>query len=167
MDRIVYKGLIYDRNGLRKSTVIIEDGIIAKIYDGIVNISGEIVLDYSNYKSIVAFPGFIDLHVHLRDFNYAYKETIESGTKAAVHGGITIVGDMPNTSPRVDNQSVLSKRIKLLKEESYADFYIYVDVSVENISDVEDMLKNPHVAGIKLYPDKYYVLAYDSIFHLL
>ena len=53
MNRIVYKGLIYDRNGLRKSTVIIEDGIIARIYDGIVNISGEIVLDYSNYNSIV------------------------------------------------------------------------------------------------------------------
>jgi len=167
MNRIVYKGLIYDRNGLRKSTVIIEDGIIARIYDGIVDISGEIVLDYSNYNSIVAFPGFIDLHIHLRDFNYAYKETIESGTKAAVHGGITIVGDMPNTSPRIDNQSVLSKRIKLFKEKSYTDFYIYVDVSIESISDIEDMLKNPHVAGIKLYPDKYYVLANESIFHLL
>lgn len=53
-------------------------------------------------------PGFIDLHVHLRDPGYEYKETVETGVKAAVHGGFTTILAMPNTKPVVDNVDVVN-----------------------------------------------------------
>lgn len=57
-------------------------------------------------------PGFIDLHTHLREPGYEYKETIESGTKAAAAGGFTTICCMPNTNPINDNRSVTELIIK-------------------------------------------------------
>lgn len=56
---------------------------------------------------LTAFPGLIDMHVHLREPGYEYKEDIESGSKAAVHGGFTQVCCMPNTLPVADNKAVV------------------------------------------------------------
>src|SRR6202051_667878 len=54
-------------------------------------------------RGLIVAPGFIDLHVHLREPGQAYKETIASGTAAAAAGGFTSVCTMPNTAPVVDN----------------------------------------------------------------
>ena len=57
-------------------------------------------------------PGLIDMHTHLRDPGHEYKETIETGCRAAAHGGFTAICCMPNTSPVNDNQSVTDYIIK-------------------------------------------------------
>ncbi|ABN69705.1 dihydroorotase [Staphylothermus marinus F1] len=161
--QIIYRGLIYDLHGLRKATLVIENGFIKEILDPWENVSGEIVLDYRRDKEVIAFPGFIDMHVHLRDFKQSYKETIETGTKAALHGGITVVGEMPNTLPRIDNFSILEKRMKILENNSYTDYYVYIDVP-ENKSDVEQMIRNSVVMGVKLYPEK---IGYPTLDYML
>ncbi len=53
-------------------------------------------------------PGFIDMHVHLRDPGFEQKEDIESGSRAAAHGGYTTILAMPNTKPVVDNPDVVN-----------------------------------------------------------
>jgi dihydroorotase len=58
-------------------------------------------------QGLVVAPGFIDLHVHLREPGFEYKETIASGTRAAARGGFTSVVCMPNTNPPVDNRAVV------------------------------------------------------------
>jgi dihydroorotase len=58
--------------------------------------------------NLIACPGFVDLHCHLRDPGFEEKETIESGTLAAAKGGFTTVCCMPNTEPAIDNQSVVN-----------------------------------------------------------
>lgn len=151
--QMVYRGLIYDLQELRKATIIIENGYVKEILEPWENISGETVLDYREDEHVIAFPGFIDMHVHLRDFEQSYKETIETGTRATLHGGITVVGEMPNTIPRINSLSVLEKRISLLERKSYTDFYIYIDIP-ENRKDIRLMLENPVVMGVKLYPEK-------------
>ncbi|AIF70414.1 dihydroorotase [Palaeococcus pacificus DY20341] len=70
----------------------------------------------------VILPGMIDVHVHLRDFNQKHKETIESGTKAALHGGITTIFDMPNTNPLIMDKETFKKRIAIFKKKAYADY---------------------------------------------
>ena len=60
----------------------------------------ETVIDASG-KYLV--PGLVDMHVHFRDPGFEYKETIETGSRAAVHGGFTDVATMPNTNPVTDN----------------------------------------------------------------
>ena len=68
-------------------------------------------------NGLVAAPGFIDLHCHLREPGYEYKETIATGTAAAARGGFTSVCCMPNTDPAIDNEAV----VELVKQRAEAD----------------------------------------------
>ncbi len=83
--------------------VLIEDGEIAAI-DERLEVEGE--HETLDAAGLVVAPGFIDLHVHLREPGYEYKETIETGCRAAVAGGFTAVCPMPNTNPVNDNPAV-------------------------------------------------------------
>jgi dihydroorotase len=77
----------------------ISAGLITELAESLEPFPGEPVVDASN--AVVA-PGFIDMHVHLRDPGFPEKETMESGTLAAVRGGFTDVACMPNTEPPLD-----------------------------------------------------------------
>jgi len=83
--------------------VLIVDGRVAEIALGI-GAEGAAVLDASG--AIVA-PGFIDMHVHLREPGFEHKEDIESGTRAAARGGFTSIACMPNTNPVIDTSGVI------------------------------------------------------------
>lgn len=79
--------------------VLIDGGVIASVGEGLEVPAGAEVIDASG-KYLV--PGLVDMHVHFRDPGYEYKETIETGSRAAVHGGFTDVATMPNTDPVTD-----------------------------------------------------------------
>ncbi len=83
-------------------------------------LSGEDIIRLKGHE--ILLPGMVDVHVHLRDFNQKRKETVESGTKAALHGGITTVFDMPNTNPPVMNQKTFERRAKLFERKSFTDY---------------------------------------------
>ncbi|MGH7261094.1 MAG: dihydroorotase, partial [Nitrospiraceae bacterium] len=83
--------------------VLIERGKIAAVGPKLKAPADAKVLDATNK---IVLPGFIDLHVHFREPGFEYKETIQSGTAAAVAGGFTSVCCMPNTNPVNDNQSI-------------------------------------------------------------
>ncbi len=82
--------------------VLIEDGIIAQIGIDIDQVGAEVI----NAQEMLVCPGFIDMHVHLREPGFEYKEDIVSGTRAAAVGGFTTVCCMPNTQPVVDSAAV-------------------------------------------------------------
>lgn len=84
--------------------VLVEGERIAEVGEGLTAPEGAEVLDLAG-KYLV--PGLVDMHVHLRDPGYEYKEDIESGTRAAAHGGFTGVCSMPNTDPCTDNGIVI------------------------------------------------------------
>ena len=88
----------------QKADVLVEDGIIKKIAPG-QSVKADRVVDAAG---CYVMPGFIDMHVHLRDPGMEEKETVETGLKAAVHGGFTTVVAMPNTKPVVDNADVVN-----------------------------------------------------------
>ncbi|MCB5223565.1 MAG: dihydroorotase [Candidatus Cloacimonadaceae bacterium] len=70
------------------------------------------------------FPGFVDLHVHLRDPGQTYKEDIVSGTRAAAHGGFTSLCTMPNTEPVVDNIATVDYIQRRAKDLGFAKVYV-------------------------------------------
>ncbi len=72
---------------------------------------------------MVVAPGLVDMHVHLREPGFEYKEDIETGTKAALMGGVTSVACMPNTKPVTDNETVIKYIIERAKEVGYANVY--------------------------------------------
>lgn len=71
------------------------------------------------------FPGFCDVHVHLREPGFSYKETIASGTAAAAHGGYTAVCSMPNLNPAPDSAENLSVQLELIKKNAKIAVYPY------------------------------------------
>lgn len=70
--------------------------------------SGSIAGDELDISSFVVLPGFVDVHVHLREPGFSYKETISSGTLAAAHGGYSRVCAMPNLDPAPDSLQTLA-----------------------------------------------------------
>jgi dihydroorotase len=100
--------------------ILIEDGLIAGMGKGIKKPGGAEVYDASG---LVVMPGFIDMHCHLREPGFEYKETIATGCAAAVKGGITSLMCMANTSPVNDNASVTSYIIERACEAGLAKVY--------------------------------------------
>ena len=84
--------------------LLIRDGRVAAIYERVNEKDAEVF----DAAGLIVAPGFVDLHVHLREPGFEYKETIASGARAAVAGGFTSVCCMPNTNPVNDNSSVTS-----------------------------------------------------------
>lgn len=111
--------------------------------DGVYNlgIQGESICEITenqlknNYSQIIdgsgliLAPGFIDAHVHLRVPGQENKETLLTGTKAALKGGFTSVATMPNTNPVIDNHEVLSNVKKLIKDQALMEVYPIVSVT--------------------------------------
>jgi dihydroorotase len=95
--------------------ILIENGKIAAIGKKL-NGKGAEVIDATGK---VVTPGLVDIHVHLRDPGFEYKEDIASGTLAAVAGGFTSVACMPNTNPVNDNQAVTSFILKKAAEDGH------------------------------------------------
>ena len=83
--------------------VLVEDGRIARVAASIVAADAESL----DLRGLVVCPGFIDMHVHLREPGHEWKETIATGTRAAAAGGFTGVACMPNTEPPIDSRSVV------------------------------------------------------------
>ncbi|HIY99754.1 MAG TPA: dihydroorotase [Firmicutes bacterium] len=96
------------KDGVRKLDIRIEDGRIA----GLGRFEGEGI----DCTGLTVFPGFIDMHVHLREPGFEKKEDIASGSAAAVRGGFTQICCMPNTRPVTDNKVVVSYIVNRAKE---------------------------------------------------
>jgi dihydroorotase len=94
------------------SDVLIEDGVVKAVELG-ARADGARVIDCAG-KLVV--PGFVDLHVHLREPGHEYKEDIASGSRAAAAGGFTTICCMPNTNPPNDNRAVTDLIVRRARE---------------------------------------------------
>jgi dihydroorotase len=90
-------------SGVEKADILIRDGRIAEIGDGLNAGDGEV---YDATGRLISI-GWMDMHVHLREPGQEYKETIQSGCRAAAFGGFTAVACMPNTEPPIHTRDVV------------------------------------------------------------
>ena len=102
--------------GADSADIIIEDGVIAEVGAGLTR-AGAREIDAAG---LVALPGLVDLHTHLREPGYEASETILTGTRAAAAGGFTAVFAMPNTSPVADTAGVVEQELALGEAAGYA-----------------------------------------------
>jgi dihydroorotase len=103
------------------------DGVSLSIFEGDVS-------SVSHFSSVIPnvniFPGFLDVHVHLREPGFSYKETIFSGTRAAARGGYTSVCSMPNLNPVPDSVEHLNEQLEIIKRDAAINVYPYGAITV-------------------------------------
>lgn len=121
-DLRIDNGKIYTSGGLREGYVCIENGKIAEFRKE----KADEVIDA---KGMLVLPGVIDLHVHFRDPGFTHKEDFFTGSRAAAHGGVTTVVDMPNTKPAPVSENLLVEKIRSLEGKGCVDFVISGGVS--------------------------------------
>lgn len=123
----------------KKMDILIEDDKIVKLQKEILE-EADILINCDN---LVIIPGMIDMHCHLREPGFEYKETIETGSKSAVKGGFTTICPMPNTNPTPDSAFVLEKIIKEAKRVNLCNVLPYGSVSKgekgEELTDFDEL----------------------------
>lgn len=99
-----------------------------------------------NSSQYMIFPGFCDVHVHLRQPGFSYKETIKTGTQASAHGGYTTVFSMPNLKPVPDSAEHLKEQLDIIKKDAVINVLPYGAITVgqngEELSDMDGMAKD-------------------------
>lgn len=134
---IIKNGYVIIDNKLTKKDVEITGNIISKVAD---DIQGSDTLDASD---CLIMPGAFDVHVHLRQPGYEYKETIASGTNAAAKGGVTSILTMPNLNPCPHNLENLKVQQDIIDLDSVVNAYPSAAVSVNEkgieIADLENL----------------------------
>lgn len=100
-------------------------------------------------SNIIKLPGLIDTHVHLREPGLTHKENFETGTKAAIAGGYTLVLDMPNNPNPITNSEALKEKVKLAEGRIYADLGFHFGASEEAIKHFQEV--SSKVFGLKVY----------------
>jgi len=96
-------------------------------------------------------PGLIDAHVHLREPGDPKVETIATGTKAAVLGGLAAVFDMPNTSPSITDSEQLAWKRGYVSEQAWCDVGLYVGASKKNIAELASLELEDNVCAVKVF----------------
>ena len=105
---------LYKENDLETCELLVEDGKIKKIATEINEEADEII----DCKGRLLLPGFIDVHVHLREPGGEHKETIKTGTKAAARGGYTTICAMPNTNPVLDDVETIKNLLEIIEKDA-------------------------------------------------
>lgn len=117
-------------------------------------------------EGLHVLPGLIDAHVHLRDPGDKTVETLPTGTRAAVLGGITTLFDMPNTAPPVIDEAAIQTKQFYVEQISWCDMGIYVGATRTNTDDLGTLELARGVCGIKVFtgssPDERLLLADDE-----
>lgn len=154
--RVSTLGYRYRRFAVDYSIPLISDVKCAKVLvEALKLIDGKPPLkthiDCLTSNRIVRLPGLIDVHVHLRDPGATYKEDFESGTSAALSGGVTFVGVMPNTNPPITNQESLNQVLSIATSNAKCDYGLFLAATKDNDEELARITKSTRVLGVKMY----------------
>ncbi len=140
MDCILKGATVYIGGSLTKTDITISDGTI-KSFDGT-----DSSLPVIDCAGCYIFPGFTDVHVHLREPGFSYKETIKTGTMAAARGGYAAVCSMPNLNPVPDSLESLAVQTEIIKKDAVIGVYPYAAITKGQngceLSDMEALAEN-------------------------
>lgn len=148
MSLLIKGGYVIDPKTKTESIkdIYIEEGII-KVVATNISFEADEVIDATN-KYVM--PGFIDLHVHLREPGFEYKETIRTGSMAAARGGYTSICPMPNTNPAIDNRYMVEYALLKAEKEAIVNILPVGAVTVgqlgDKLADISGMVSKGAVA---------------------
>ena len=146
-DLVVHGGMLVGLREVAAADIGVRNGKIAEI-GSIAASAGADALDASGLHIL---PGCIDSHVHFRTPGFPSKETFETGSAAALRGGICTVFDMPNTDPPLTEAAALEDRFRLADGTMHVDFAFWAGAARTNLGWLQSAELERGVAGVKLF----------------
>jgi dihydroorotase len=147
VDLMLKGGTVVNQDGTGQRDVAVKDGKII----GIGDVSGLFAQETLDCRHLHILPGVIDSQVHFREPGNEHKEDLQSGSRAAVQGGVTAVFEMPNTKPTTTTAATLADKVARAKNRMFCDFAFYVGGTRDNIDDIPMLEKLEGSAGIKVF----------------
>lgn len=144
-DLILKNGTVWTPGGPVETSVGVRGGKIVGI--GVSGDAAEVI----DCTGLVVMPGVIDSQVHFREPGLEAKEDLESGSRAAVLGGVTAVFEMPNTKPNTDSPEALADKLRRADHRMWCDHAFYVGATGDNADRCAELEKLPGAAGIKIF----------------
>jgi dihydroorotase len=138
---------VVNHDGKDVRDVGVKDGRIAAIGDLGQASAGEAI----DCAGLHVLPGVVDSQVHFREPGMEHKEDLETGSRAAVLGGVTAVFEMPNTNPLTTSEAALADKVRRATGRMHCDFAFWVGGTRENAKDVGELERLPGAAGIKVF----------------
>jgi len=143
---IIKNGSCYIDGKLVKTDVALLGNKIKKI--GKIELNSSKVIDATNK---IVLPGIIDTQVHFREPGSTDSEDLESGSRAAVLGGVTSLFEMPNTNPPTSNLEEFEKKMQLAKNRMHSNYAFYFGATPENIEQLSQLKDLKGCCGVKLF----------------
>jgi dihydroorotase len=144
---ILKGGTVVNQDGTGLRDIGVTGGRIAAIGDLTHASAGESI----DCRGLHILPGVVDSQVHFREPGLEHKEDLESGSRAAVLGGVTAVFEMPNTNPLTTSAETLADKVKRATNRMHCDFAFWVGGTRENAAHVTELERLPGAAGIKVF----------------
>ena len=146
MEYLLKNAMLFAGSALCPAELLVREGRIVSIAKTLEAPVSAQVIDLHN---AAVFPGFVDVHVHLREPGFSYKETIRTGTLSAARGGFTQICPMPNLSPVPDSRETLAEQLDLIQRDAVVHVTPYGAITRgekgETLADLAGMA--PDVAG--------------------
>ena len=146
-DLILKGGVVVNHDGRFERDLGVRGGAVAAIGD----LSHASPAREINCRGLHILPGVIDTQVHFREPGLDHKEDLESGSRAAVMGGVTAVFEMPNTDPQTTSAEALADKVGRARGRMHCDFAFWVGGTHENVAELPDLERLPAAAGIKVF----------------
>ena len=146
-DLILRGGVLVNQDGVFARDIGVNGATIAAIGDLSQASAGEII----DCTGLHVLPGVIDSQVHFREPGPVHKEDLETGSRAAVLGGVTAVFEMPNTSPLTTTPEALADKVARGTGRMHCDFAFWVGGTHENAKNIPELERLPGAAGIKVF----------------
>lgn len=146
-DLIIKNGILVNHDGTHRGDVGVRGGKIVEI-GNLGNADAGEVIDASGLHVL---PGVIDTQVHFREPGADWKEDLETGSRAAVLGGVTAVFEMPNTKPTTSTAEALADKVRRGHHRMHCDFAFYVGATGDNIDKLGELEMLPGAAGVKMF----------------
>ena len=146
-DLILKGATLVNHDGVGVRDVGVVAGKIAALGDLSRASAGEVI----DCAGLHVLPGVIDSQVHFREPGLEHKEDLETGSRAAVLGGVTAVFEMPNTNPLTTSAEALADKVRRGRHRMHCDFAFWVGGTHENVNDIPELERLPGAAGIKVF----------------
>ena len=144
---ILRGGTVVNHDGIGTRDIAVDDGVITDL-DAPATADAATVIDASGLHIL---PGVIDSQVHFREPGMEHKEDLETGSRAAVMGGVTAVFEMPNTNPTTTDADALADKVSRARHRMFCDFAFYMGGTRENAQHLGELEKLPGCAGVKVF----------------